>query len=461
MISRFAIHLPLALALLGPAPALSNLWNVYADGSGDAPTIQAAIDSAAAGDTILLHDGIYTGSGNKNLDFGGKNLVLRSDCGPEGVIIDCENVGRGIHLHSGEGSSARIERITIRNGYALEGGGGGIRIEEAWPMIRECVIEDCIAGGLGAGGGIQHSLHLELRDCRILRCSANNGGGIAGIGTGYTWLTRCTVAGNSAGWGGGVSTPDYVQLDTCLVTGNRATTDGGGVYAGFGGGYAAVTRTTIAGNRAERTGGGMFLDTDGVWVLWSIFWDNSASLAEGLYVWGDLYVSCAAIDSRLVRCQGGMPYYNDTTLADPLFCDPRSSEDAPTSEGDYSLDAASPCLSLHACGRIGALGEGCDTYTGVAAGEIVPARALGIFVSPNPAAGRASVRWSLPSGGPASVSIYDVRGRVVRSFAANGREGTLPWDGADDAGRDAPPGIYFLRISGSAGAATERLILVR
>jgi len=45
---------------LWPLPAYSRVWYVRNDGTGDAPTIQAAIDSAAAGDTIILAKGIFT-----------------------------------------------------------------------------------------------------------------------------------------------------------------------------------------------------------------------------------------------------------------------------------------------------------------------------------------------------------------------------------------------------------------
>jgi hypothetical protein len=71
------------------------------DGSPGNPfcKIQIAITAAAANasppDEIVVADGIYTGTGNKDLDFGGKIIKLRSENGPANCIIDCEGSGRG------------------------------------------------------------------------------------------------------------------------------------------------------------------------------------------------------------------------------------------------------------------------------------------------------------------------------------------------------------------------------
>ena len=65
-------------------------------------TIQAGIDAAFYGDTVLVSDGIYTGTDNKNLDFNGKAIAVRSVNGAENTIIDCEGDGRGFNFHSGE-----------------------------------------------------------------------------------------------------------------------------------------------------------------------------------------------------------------------------------------------------------------------------------------------------------------------------------------------------------------------
>ena len=47
------------LALLASPPASARTWYIKLDGSGDAPTIQAGIDSAAVGDSVILEGGTW------------------------------------------------------------------------------------------------------------------------------------------------------------------------------------------------------------------------------------------------------------------------------------------------------------------------------------------------------------------------------------------------------------------
>jgi hypothetical protein len=98
------------------------------------PTIQAGIDVASPGDTVLVAAGTYAGTGNRDLDFAGKDLVLRSQAGPATTIIDCAGSGRGFLFHTFETPASVIEGFTIRDGYAngtFGGGRGGPRYSDS------------------------------------------------------------------------------------------------------------------------------------------------------------------------------------------------------------------------------------------------------------------------------------------------------------------------------------------
>jgi hypothetical protein len=43
------------------------------------PTIQSAIDDAVNGDVVIVADGIYTGAGNRDIDFLGKAITVCSE----------------------------------------------------------------------------------------------------------------------------------------------------------------------------------------------------------------------------------------------------------------------------------------------------------------------------------------------------------------------------------------------
>jgi hypothetical protein len=84
---------------------------------------------------------------------------------------------------------------------------------------------------------------------------------------------------------------------------------------------------------------------------------------------------------------------------------------------------------------------------------------------PNPFVGSTTLAFELAQAGDVSVEIMDVAGRRVRVLAAGampvGRH-ALAWDGRDDAGRAATPGVYFYRVADAAGeAAVRRMVLVR
>lgn len=167
-----ALLLPLLSGgLIRPHPSEARTWNIYLDGSGDAPTIQAGVDSAVAGDTVLVHDGTYTGPGNKDVEVVGKNLVVRSVSGPGATVIDCEGAGRGFDLQS----DTSVDGFTIRNGYTRYG--GGIRADICSPFIRNCVFEGNTAIDPRGGGGVYvYKGWIKIRHCEF-RGNSGSGGG--------------------------------------------------------------------------------------------------------------------------------------------------------------------------------------------------------------------------------------------------------------------------------------------
>jgi len=89
---------PLCLLAFVTAPALADTWVVRPDGTGDAPTIQAAIDSANSGDVVELEDGVYVGDQNRDLVVYDESILVRSASGdPTSCIIECEGGASSAH----------------------------------------------------------------------------------------------------------------------------------------------------------------------------------------------------------------------------------------------------------------------------------------------------------------------------------------------------------------------------
>jgi len=84
-------------------------------------------------------------------------------------------------------------------------------------------------------------------------------------------------------------------------------------------------------------------------------------------------------------------------------------------------------------------------------------------ITPNPSGALSTIRFALAAEGPARLRLYDAGGRLVRELAS-GRlpagEHVAAWDGRDGAGREAPSGLYFLRLECDGRVARAKLVRI-
>jgi hypothetical protein len=264
---------------------------------GQYETIQSAIDTIGDGNIVMVAPGVYTGDGNRDIDFQGKAIIVRSMYGPETCIVDCQYVSghRGFVFHNGEGPSSVLSGFTIKRGKVLDGSakGGGVYCSGSFPTIENCIIIDNIADGrisytaFGGGIFIDSDSGAIINKCKISDNVASGGDGKSDP-TGYAGSGR-------TGYGGGIfcGARSYLFVNFCEVTNNQATggeagysmiwyAQGGDAYGGgiCLGPYAELTISNSkitdnsitygtgaggsTGNDGETRGGGIYCDQESV-----------------------------------------------------------------------------------------------------------------------------------------------------------------------------------------------------
>lgn len=242
-------------------------------------TIMEAIDWAHDGETVMISDGVYSGPGNRNLNFDWRTITVQSRSGPEHCIIECvgKHAVRGFHFNSGEGPDSVLRGVTIRGGSDFNG--SGILIENSSPTIENCiltdnrtyvenggalclknsnsVIADCLiennSGKLGGGIYCENGRPI-IHDCIITANESGDGGGIYCFHSDAI-ISHCTVSNNFAVAGGGIFIKGRPSVIDTMISGNTAWANGGGILVAYG--EADIRNCVIAGNRCYDSGGGV------------------------------------------------------------------------------------------------------------------------------------------------------------------------------------------------------------
>jgi predicted outer membrane repeat protein len=247
-------------------------------------TIQALIDAASAGDTILIDPGTYEGS----INFQGKDIVVGSLFLTTGdssyisqTILDAKQSGSVVRFENNESSGAVLSGLTLTGGHAVEG--GGIFISGASPTLSHLLITgnkaySCEVGDYfkaASGGGIyMEGGNPALSKVMVSQNSSEGEGGGIYMSSADPSMDLVTVRNNTAtDLGGGIYFSNSGPMLSRVVVEDNEAKDGGGLY------LAALSspdlvNTVVGNNTASNEGGGLYLN-------------NAQTGFENVTVWAD------------------------------------------------------------------------------------------------------------------------------------------------------------------------------
>ena len=93
-----------------------------------------------------------------------------------------------------------------------------------------------------------------------------------------------------------------------------------------------------------------------------------------------------------------------------------------------------------------------------------PVYGLAVSAFPNPGRSRVSFGFRALPGDPLVVSVFDLRGRLVRRLfdgSGTGVWAEIIWDGRDGSGQPVAEGVYLVQALSPEGMRSRRLTLVR
>ena len=325
----------------------------------DYPTISDAFNAAAAGDTIIVHPGIYP----ENLYIDGKDIVIVSlmfTTGDTSYIRQTVVTGAGefsdnsLFSFVNISSNSRLTGFTLRENITNSGGAiscvyadlvisdnyitmneavvaNAIMLDQSSPIITRNVItknrpdsfvsfaDGAISIGRGSNPLISHN--------EISYNVTSGYGGAISIHEGLNPIIEYNlIIGNSADTGGGISiSPNSTVTISNNVIANNLAEQGAAISIGHSS-NVVLRNNTIAFNRSNN-GTIRIANESSLDILNSIIWGNSLPVFN-TYSNDSIRVSFTDIQGFFE----GMGNFE----ADPLFAD--------TSQLNFSLNEFSPCI---------------------------------------------------------------------------------------------------------------------
>jgi hypothetical protein len=448
--SAKSIWITAAIGCVGVMLLKANLIRIPAD----QPTIQAGINAAFHGDTVVVYPGTYY----ENIIFRGKKIVLTSRFYETGNLdfIQSTIIDGSQAVHPDTASCVLIinheDSTTVLQGFTLTGGKG-----TAW-------LDEHGAGRYREGGGvltalssptIRYNLIINNEATNMTGLSGAGGGGIR-AGDGNPSFYNNIITMNKGGYGAGiVLNYTAATLKNNIISNNSGRQDfgGGALWMNHDGSAAKIIENnTIVNNKT----GGIYVWQGSSIVRNCIIWGNSSyqisvrnggpavsycDVQEGWAGTGNIETDPEFADtlfhlsnsSSCIDAGDSTAVYNDLeNLSSPGNAQWPSNGGLRNDMGAYGGPAAGVLPDFHSTTGIGS------------SGHHVPNEIRLEQNYPNPFNAQTTISYSIPQKQFVSMKIIDLLGREIESLIHENQE--AGWHYIRYNGDHLSTGIYFLLL---------------
>lgn len=239
----------------------------------DQPSIQAAINAAAPGDTVLVAPGTY----KEDITFLGKAITVTSSGGASQTIIDGGESGPVVSFINGETRNSVLNGFTITDDgpplpTPVSGDAAGIRVGQTNPA-DPTITNNIITGNRGFGIEVDVGGPLIQGNTISYTVTAGNPSEDFGCdfddGSGIQLFT--------------MSNTEPAEVIGNIIENNQAQCRGGGIQAGYIFGPAPIVQNNIIRNNIALGEGGAIslINADELTVVQNVIYGNNAGAAGG------------------------------------------------------------------------------------------------------------------------------------------------------------------------------------
>jgi hypothetical protein len=443
------------------------------------PSIQAGINAASPGDTVLVQPGRYV----ENIDFKGKDIVVgslfiatRDTSYISQTVIDAQKKNTVVVFKSGETSAAELGGFTLTNGKSLgnvtnQGDpGGGIFCKNASPYLHHLIVEGNFTDLQGGG------MYLEKSNSVIEYCVIRNNRGVIGAGgielLDGNYEVRNCILNENKGFAAGIHCLNSTARIFRILLYNNFSSE---VFR-ISSSNVNIINSTIA----NQYGYSLQIFYSDVNIINSIFWNDSPQIriSDGHPEMPISHVRIAFSDikggiDQIKVISDSLYYENNNIKADPLFKN--------ITKGDFTLSKGSPCIDsgipFYQINGTTIINFDKSEYKGLAPDigyfesdynsthvkeSIIPDLSLSNF--PNPFNSDTIIHFSLPNSCNSMLSIYSITGqKVIDLLDTNLLAGDhqIKWNGTDRSGKTISSGAYVLHLNAGNRSVSKGILYVK